>query len=387
MTLHIALVLGASTGGIGAYVRDLAAGLVERGCRVSVAAPAETGERFGFTGVGATFRPVPITRYVNPARGATIVRALRSAVGAADVVHAHGVRAGALTGIALARRDTPSVVTLHNAILASGVRSRLLTGLEKLAVLRADMVLGASADLVEHARVLGARDPRYCPVPAPSLPPPTKERAQMRAELRVGSGAGGGEGAGEGADERVLVLAVGRLAPQKDYATLLHAARIWQHELHPTGSPTPAPRLVIVGSGPLREPLQAQIDALGLDATLLGHRADIADLLAAADLLAMSSAWEARSLAVQEAMRAGVPVVATAVGGTPELARDAAVLVPPGDPQALATAVTRLAQDPDERARLAAMGRERASQWPDAEQCLTQLSELYSTLAATSRKT
>lgn len=393
MTLHIALVLGASTGGIGVYVRDLTAGLVERGFRVSVAAPAETGERFGFTRVGAEFRPVPITGAVNPARGATIVRALRSAVDGADVVHAHGVRAGALAGMALARRDTPSVVTLHNAILASGVRSRLLTGLEKLAVLRADVVLGASADLVERARALGARDARYCPVPAPPLPPPTKDRAQMRAELGVSADAGdgggqrGGESGGEGADERILVLAVGRLAPQKDYATLLRAAQLWQNDSHPTGSPTSAPRLVIAGGGPLREALQAQIDALRLDATLLGHRTDIADLLAAADLLAMSSTWEARSLAVQEAMRAGVPVVATAVGGTPELARDAAVLVPPGDPHALAAAVTRLVQNPGERARLAAMGRERAGEWPDAEQCLTQLSELYSTLAAMPRKT
>jgi len=85
-------------------------------------------------------------------------------------------------------------------------------------------------------------------------------------------------------------------------------------------------------------------------------------------------------------MRAGVPVVATAVGGTPELAHDAAVLVPPEDPQALAAAVTRLARDPAERARLAAAGRERARSWPDAEQCLAQLSELYSALTAMPRK-
>lgn len=205
----------------------------------------------------------------------------------------------------------------------------------------------------------------------------------MRAELGVGLGSD----TDEGGDDRILVLAVGRLAPQKDYATLLHAARLWQNEWQSTGSPTRAPRLVIAGGGPLREALQAQIDALRLDATLLGHRTDIANLLAAADMLALSSTWEARSLAVQEAMRAGVPVVATAVGGTPELARDAAVLVPPGDPLALAAAVTRVAQDSDERARLAAMGRTRASEWPDAEQCLTQLGELYSALAATPRKT
>lgn len=370
MTLTVALVLGTSIGGIGAHVRELAAGLVARGNRVIVAGPAETGQHFGFADAGADFRPVEITGSADPARAVIVVKALRSAITGADVVHAHGVRAGALTGIALTRRETPTVVTLHNAMLASGVRSRILSGLERLAVLRADVVLGASADLVERARALGARDARFGPVPAPPLPAPARDRAGVRAEL--------------GADNQILVLAVGRLAPQKDYPTLLQAARIWQEDWasQRTGSPSAAPRLVIAGGGPLHDALQAEIDALGLDAVLLGHRDDVADLLSAADILALSSTWEARPLAVQEAMRAGVPVVATAVGGTPELARDAAVLVPPEDPQALAAAVTRLATDPAERARLAAAGRARADSWPDAEQCLTQLSELYSALTA-----
>ena len=384
MTLTIALVLGTSVGGIGAHVRELAAGLVARGNRVIVAGPAEIAERFGFGGVGAEFRPVPITGSVDPARGVAVVRALRSALVGADVVHAHGVRAGAFTGIALARRDTPSVVTLHNAMLASGVRSRLLAGLEKLAVLRADVVLGASADLVERARTLGARDAQFGPVPAPPMPLPTRDRAHVRAELGV-DGASDGSSDNDSAD-RILVLAVGRLAPQKDYPTLLQAARIWQQDWQLVESPLPAPRLVVAGDGPLRDALQAEIDTLSLDAALLGHRMDVADLLAAADILALSSTWEARPLVVQEAMRAGVPVVATAVGGTPELAHDAAVLVPPEDPDALAAAVARLARDPGERARLAAAGLERSRSWPDAEQCLAQLSELYSALTTMPRK-
>lgn len=381
MTVTIAQVLGTSVGGIGAHVRELAAGLVERGHRVIVAGPADTAERFGFAAVGAQFRPVQITGAVDPARGVAVVRALRSALDGAEVVHAHGVRAGAFTGIALARRETPSVVTLHNAMLASGVRSRLLAGLEKLAVLRADVVLGASADLVERARVLGARDARFGPVPAPPLSPPTRDRAQVRAELGLAANASGGDD-----NDQILVLAVGRLAPQKDYPTLLQAARIWQEDWRLADSPVPAPRLVIAGSGPLREALAAEIDALRLDAALIGQRTDVADLLAAADIFALSSTWEARPLAVQEAMRAGVPVVATAVGGTPELAHDAAVLVPPEDPQAVAAAVTRLARDSGERARLAAAGRDRARGWPDAEQCLAQLGELYSALTAIPRK-
>ncbi len=379
MRLRIALVLGTSTGGIGVHVHDLAAGLVERGNQVTVAGPEQTEEHFAFSRIGAYFRPVPISGSLSPGRDLSAVRALRAAIADNDVVHAHGVRAGALTGLALTRRDTPSVVTLHNAMLTSGLKSKVLTGLEKLAVLRADVVLGASEDLVERARTLGARDARLGPVPAPPLPPATRDRAQVRSELGLDDGP-----PDQAADspQRILVLAVGRLAPQKDYATLLQAASLWQRSLELVKSPTPPPRLAIAGDGPLRAALQAEIDQLGLNAVLLGHREDVADLLAAADVLALSSTWEARALAVQEAMRAGVPVVATRVGGTPELARDAAILVPPGDAAALAQAVVRLAEDPAERARLAARGRERASRWPDTEQCLYQLGELYSGLVA-----
>ncbi len=380
MTSRIALVLGTSVGGIGAHVHDLAAGLVARGDQVTVVGPAQTDEHFGFAKAGADFRAVPIAAAVNPPRDFAAVRALRAAFAeaGAEVVHAHGVRAGALTGLALGRvsrsRRVPSVVTLHNAMLATGVKARLLGRLETLAVRRANVVLGASADLVERARSLGARDARLGPVPAPPLAEPVRSRADVRAELGV-------DGDSD-APGRILVLAVGRLAPQKDYATLLQAARIWQDAQELANSPQSVPRLVIAGDGPLREQLQADIDRWRLDAQLLGHRTDVADLLAAADVFVLSSTWEARALVVQEALRTGVPIVATAVGGTPELAGDAAILVPPGEPHEIAVAVQRLAQYPDDRARFAAKGRERARALPDAEQCLTQLRALYSALTA-----
>lgn len=379
MTVRVALVLGTSTGGIGVHVHDVAAGLVARGAQVTVLGPERTEEHFGFAKAGARFRPVAIAASINPPHDAAAVRALRSALADAhpDVVHAHGVRAGALAGLALGRVKadrTPSIVTLHNVMLAKGIKARLLTRLERLAVRRANVVLGASADLVERAQALGARDARLGPVPAPSLPEPSRDRADVRAELGVtASGA-------PAAVDRALVLAVGRLAPQKDYPTLLHAARIWQNAGELADSPGSVPRLVIAGDGPLREQLQADIDAWRLDAALLGHRADVADLLAAADVLVLSSTWEARSLVVQEALRAGVPIVATAVGGTPELVGDAAILVPPGDPHELAVAVQRLAQYPEDRMRYAALGRERARTLPDAEQCLARLHVLYGEL-------
>jgi glycosyltransferase involved in cell wall biosynthesis len=373
MTLSTALVLGPSTGGIGAHVRDVAAGLVAHGYRVVVAGPTRTEEQFAFTQAGARFRPVEMSGSMDPRSNRAAVRALRSALAGVEVAHAHGVQAGALTGLALGRgRQTASVVTLHNAMLGTGFKALLRARLEGMAVRSADVVLGASGDLVDHARALGAREARLGPVPAPPLPAARRERAQVREELL---------GVRRAGDERILVLAIGRLAPQKDYGTLLQAARIWQRAWPRTGSAGPAPRLAIAGDGPLRAALQAEIGAGGPDAALLGHRADIADLLGAADILALSSSWEARALAVQEAMRTGVPVVATAVGGIPGLVGDAGVLVPRADAAALADAVLRLAVDPRERDRLRALGRERADSWPDSEQVLLQLLALYNALA------
>lgn len=356
---RIALVLGTSTGGVGVHVLDLAREFAQRGHDVVVAGPPQTEELFRFTEYGAQFRPVQISAAPSPVNDMRAVVALRHALDGADVVHAHGVRAGALTGLALLRTNTPSVVTLHNAMLAGGLKANLLGGLERLAVRRADVVLGASEDLVARAKKLGAHDARLGPVPAPPQPAPTRTREDVRAELGLKD------------EGEILALAVGRLAPQKDYPTLLAAAKQWKGA---------AIRVAIAGDGPLRAPLQAEIDTHDLNAVLLRHRGDVSDLLAAADLLVLSSTWEARALVVQEAMRAGVPVVATWAGGIPGLVGDAAVLVPPGSADALAAAVSRLARDPDARSRLAAAGRAHAETWPDLDQCATDLIELYVSL-------
>ncbi|MGH3415617.1 MAG: glycosyltransferase, partial [Actinocrinis sp.] len=335
---------------------------------VTVAAPVRTEARFRFADAGARFRPVPIGASPHPVRDVAAVKALRAALADADAVHAHGIRAGALTGLALMRRTVPYVVTLHNAILATGVKAFLLSGLERLAIARADVVLGASIDLVDRARALGARNAHLAPVPAPTLPEARRERASVRAQLGVAEG-------------EFLVLAIGRLAPQKDFATLLDAAAQWRTDWPANEPSARAPRLAIAGDGPLHAQLQQTIDERRLDATLLGPRDDVADLLGAADVLVLTSVWEARAFALQEAMRAGLPVVATATGGTPDLVGDAAVLVPVHDSHAVAGAVRHLAASPDERVRLTGLGRRRAESWPSVEQSLTQLAELYTQLA------
>jgi glycosyltransferase involved in cell wall biosynthesis len=247
------------------------------------------------------------------------------------------------------------VATWHNAVLGGGLRRRLLTRLERLAATRADVTLGASSDLVAQARELGAADVRLAPVAAPAMAAPTRSRDAVRAELGVDT-------------DQLIALAVGRLAPQKDYGTLLAAAE----RLRGDGV-----FIVIAGDGPLQDELQARIDADGLPVRLLGRRDDVPDLLAAADLYVLTSAWEARALVVQEAMAAGVPVVATAVGGVPELVGDAALLVRAGAADEVAEQMSALAQDADLRRDLAARGREVAAGWPDEDETARQVVAVY----------
>jgi glycosyltransferase involved in cell wall biosynthesis len=432
--MKVLLVLGSSTGGIGAHVRDLAGFLVREGHRVVVAGPAATEEQFGFSRIGSAaggaapysgsrgkasacltsgaagsyvsgsavsgssdlscslaspassgssstsstsgpsdsgspaspasgtfvrFIPVAIGPTPDPANDLAAVRTLRRLARDADAVHAHGVRAGSLTRLALPHSpgSPRSVVTLHNAMLATGSKARLLGMLERMAVRRADIVLGASADLVARARELGARRAELGPVPAPPLRPPTRSRPQVRAELGLDR-------------NRPLLLAVGRLAPQKAYPVLLDAmARL---------GTTTKPTLLIAGDGPLQAELQAKIDRLGLDARLLGRRDDVAELLAAADIFVLCSDWEARALVVQEAMRAGLPVLATNVGGIPELVGDAAVLVPPGEPEAFARALSSILGDAEEQGRLRRAALAQAATWPSAEAALALVLASYS---------
>ena len=125
----------------------------------------------------------------------------------------------------------------------------------------------------------------------------------------------------------------------------------------------PEPLLVIAGEGPLAADLKGQAARLGLDARFPGHRDDIPALLAAAAVFVLPSMWEGQPLILQEALRAGVPIVATRVGGTPVLTgEDAAVLVPAGDAPRLADAVRAVLTDEVLAARLrkAAAARGRA---------------------------
>ena len=354
-------ILATSTGGVGTHVRSVLAPLQAAGAAVQVCGPVATDELFGFAATGATFTPVEISAGLAPAADGRAVAALRRALAGTDVAHAHGLRAGLVA--ALARRTGPGsvrlVLTLHNALPeGGGLRRRVLAALERATVRGADVVLAASGDLAENARRLGARDVRMAPVSAPPLPPVRCAPEDVRAGLELEDG-------------RPLVVAVGRLHPQKGYDSLLDAAARW------IADGRRVPLVAIAGDGPLEGELTARIRAERLPVRLLGRRDDVADLLNAADVCVLPSRWEARSLTAQEALRIGTPLVATRTGGLPELLGDAAELVPVGDAAALADAVVRVLSDPGLAARLVSAGRRRAATWPDEAGTARQLVELY----------
>lgn len=366
--LRTVQVLGGGNAGSSAHVRSLALGLVARGVRVTVCAPAEAERAYDFTGTGADHVHVP--RSSDP----TSVAMLREACKNADLVHAHGLHASFRAVLALGGRRTPLVVTWHDRAHAEGARAHLVRLLERRVVRAATVVLGTTSALVDRARDTGARDARLAAValPVPRRPAELETadstehaddleplRSKARAEL--------------GCLDRPLLMAVGSLDRHRGYHTLLDASRAWCRL-------DPVPLVAIAGEGPLRPELQRRIDLEDLPVRLIGGRDDVSDLIAAADLVLLPSRWEARSVLAQEALHARVPLVATDVGGIPELVGDAAELVPYGDALALAATVVRLLGDPERRAELREKGTRQTATWPTEDETVAQVLSVYDEL-------
>jgi glycosyltransferase involved in cell wall biosynthesis len=284
-------------------------------------------------------------------------------------VHAHGLRAGALTVLALTgargtRRRRPAiVVTVHNAPPhGGGAAVWVYRVLERMVARGADLVLCVSPDLERRMRAAGARRVGRAVVPAPDMPAAPAAPATQVSPAALAAGA-------------PIVLAAGRLAPQKGFGVLLEAAVRWR-DLEP------APLLVIAGDGPLAGELRARAAALGVRAEFPGRRDDIPALLASAAVFVLPSLWEGQPLVLQEALRAGVPVVATHAGGIPDLTGDdAALLVPPGDAARLADAVRCVLRDPALGARLRAAARERGAALPSEDDAVAAVLARYADVA------
>lgn len=370
--LCVLLVMGTSAGGVGRYVGALSAGLVDAGHQVVIAAPAAADRLFGLGATGARVVPIPLGESPHPARDARVVRMLRRLGGDVDVVHAQGMRAGAVAG--LAGGPAALVVTLHNAAPAGFAGRAVFGGLERLVACRATTVLCVSPDL---GGPLGRRGvPHIGPavVPSDDPQPAARSRAQVRAELGI-------------APKAVLAVSVGRLAAQKRPDVLIEALATLRErpalctavESAESVESVAAAEVVaiVAGDGPLEGSLARLIHTRGAPVRLLGRRDDVPDLLGAADLAVSAAAWEGQPLWLQEALVAGLPVVATDVGGTRAIVQDAGEYVPAGDSAALARAIGSVVTDDALAQRLRAAARRRAAELPTAADAVTAAVRAY----------
>lgn len=177
--------------------------------------------------------------------------------------------------------------------------------------------------------------------------------------------------------DRPVVAMVGRFVPQKDYATFLRAAHLVLTE-HPTA------RFLCVGNGPLLPEMTSLVADLGIAAQVAfaGERDDVPEIMHAIDVLALSSRWEGLPNVIMEAMAARRPVVATNVGGIPELVVEGRTgfVVLPQYPQALASRIVELLKDPVLSERMGTLGRRRIEELFCRERMVAQTDRLYQLL-------
>ncbi len=335
----LVLITRAVHGGAQSHVLDLMAGLADRfEFALGVGEEGNLTEAAGRLGVpvhvvrglGNTLSPWRDARAVSEA--AKLIRRLRP-----DLLVTHSSKAG-LVGRAAARRcRVPSVFTAHGWSFAEGVpRPRRLVAapLERLAARwcrRVIVVCDADRRLALRRRIA-----------------PAEKLVTVRYGVRDVP-----ERATPGAAGVPLVAMVARFEPQKDHACLLRAlagvARPW--------------RAVLVGDGPTRPAAEGLARELGIAdrVSFLGSRDDVPAVLANAHVFALASCWEGLPITILEAMRAGLPVVASGIAGVGEAVVDAegGFLVTPGDPHPLGRRVDQLCGDAALRARMGAAGRRR----------------------------
>lgn len=278
----------------------------------------------------------------------------------ATVFHAHLTWPLACTyglvGAALAR--IPAVIATQHCFVPFQSRRSILK--QKLVSAVVDRYIAVSEEMARGLRPVCLSAARKVQVihNGIRLPPFSRPAsATLRAAL-------------PGAKERPVVLTISRLDRPKGLSDLLAAAPL-----------VPEALFVLAGEGRERATLEEQARALGIaDRVLfLGHRDDVPDLLACCDVFVLPSHYEGLPISVLEAMAAGKPVIATAVGGTKEVIMhgETGLLVPPRDPVALALAIRTILSDSVLAKRLAAAGMARVRQEFRAETMVERIDQVY----------
>lgn len=368
-----------AAGGVRAHIRQVSQLLAKDGHQVLLAGPGNVISPTPGAVAGACLRTYQIDIGARPS-GADLkaLHQLKQLATTAQVIHAHGLRAGALAVLAAKRLSAAKrprvVVTLHNLPVGSAPTRLVGKALHLVVVKGADYVLTVSPDLLEKAKQLGLKAGEIAVVPAPARgcmdhvaqPEISQDSAQsLDAGSGVDSGSGYGASSDTDYDAAPCLLTIARLAPQKGLDLLLEAATlIKQRGIDFTW--------LVAGDGPLKAQLNQQIDDAALPVKLLGRREDIGALLSQADVVVQTSYWEGQPLTLREAMQAGRAIVATDVGGSVYTLAGCGQLV---EPQAgpLADAVVAVISDPKRRETLEAASRAAVAKIPGETQLREQL--------------
>ncbi len=291
-----------------------------------------------------------------------------------DILQSHAVKSHFLVRAGGLGRRTPWVA-FHHGYTWPDLRARMYNQLDRWSLRAPRTVLTVSEPFRRELIERGVA-PRRIEVVHNAIDPEWGRRGRpeaaraLRGELGV-------------APEARVLLIVGRLSPEKDHGALLEALRRLPE--------APPARLVIVGDGPERPRIEAAVRALGLAGrvTLTGQVASAEPYYGIADICVLSSLSEGSPNALLEAMAAGVPVVATAVGGIPEIVADgrSALLVRPGDAAALAGAIAALLKDEELGRRLAGCARELIRERHAPEARARRLADIYGRLLENSVRT
>ncbi len=351
-------------GGTQTYVASLVPGLLPR-YDVIVAAGGRGPLATAVEQAGARYVEIPhLDRDVRPLQDARafgeLVRLMRRE--RPLVVHTNNAKTGALGRLAATIAGVPArILAVHTWPFAAADR---LTARGYLVIDRALRRLTTHTICVcEEDRRLGVEH-RTCDLARSSV---------------IHNGVAVGEAPVAAHEARIpTIVSVGRLqAPQKDFLTLIRALALL---------PRDSFHAVIIGEGPDRAMLDQEVRGLGLARTveLAGERGDVPQLLAAADVFTLATTYESLPLSIIEAMAAALPVVASSVGGIPELVVDGetGLLVPPRDARALADALQRLLADPGLRARMGRASRARAEARFDLQPFREAHLALYDRLSA-----
>jgi glycosyltransferase involved in cell wall biosynthesis len=329
-------------GGAQIHVRDLAAAVVRQGHAPTV---ITSGSGTFIDDLRALNIPVVVLRHLTtPIRPLNDLRALREVHDALvelrpDLIAAHSSKAGILARLAARRLRVPVVFTVHGWAFTPGVpplEAAIYRRVERLVGPLASRIIAVS----EYDRRLGL-EARIAP--PERLVTVHNGMPDIGPELRAAP-----------ARTPVRLVMVARYGAQKDHPTLLRAlAELREHPWE----------LDLIGDGPLMSETEALAGELGLDGRVhfLGQRNDVARRLAEAQVSLLVTNWEGFPLSILEAMRAGLPVVASDVGGVAESVHDgeSGYLVRRGDVAQLRDRIERLLRDPALRARMGSSGRQR----------------------------